>query len=85
MSGTMRSNSDMIKTGLSVQAMSAVLYTIFSAWVGFDYIRGGGPAGAAAAGHPRGVAAGRGSRDSGTSAPRRALKQYNSKTGFFAR
>ena len=41
----MRSNSDMIKTGLSVQGMSAVLYTIFSAWVGFDYIRGGGPAG----------------------------------------
>ncbi len=41
----MRSNSDMIKTGLSVQGISALLYSIFSAWVGFDYIRGGGLAG----------------------------------------
>ena len=41
----MRSNSDMIKTGLSVQTVSALLYALFSAWVGFDYIRGGGPAG----------------------------------------
>lgn len=41
----MRSNSDMIKTGLGIQAVSALLYALFSAWVGFDYIRGGGPAG----------------------------------------
>jgi ATP-binding cassette subfamily B protein len=41
----MRSNSDMIKTGLGIQAISALLYALFSAWVGFDYIRGGGPAG----------------------------------------
>ncbi|MCX6067225.1 MAG: ABC transporter ATP-binding protein, partial [Chloroflexi bacterium] len=41
----MRSNSDMIKTGLGVQAVSALLYALFSAWVGFDYIRDGGSTG----------------------------------------
>ena len=41
----MRSNSDMIKTGLGVQSISALLYALFSAWVGFDYINGGGPVG----------------------------------------
>ena len=41
----MRSNDDMLKVGLLVQGISALLYALFSAWVGFDYIRGGGPAG----------------------------------------
>lgn len=41
----MRSNFDMVKMGLLVQGISALLYALFSAWVGFDYIRGGGPAG----------------------------------------
>jgi ATP-binding cassette subfamily B protein len=41
----MRSNFDMVKVGLLVQGISALLYALFSAWVGFDFIRGGGPAG----------------------------------------
>jgi ABC-type bacteriocin/lantibiotic exporter with double-glycine peptidase domain len=39
-----RANSEMLRAGLGVQAVSALLYVIFSAWVGFDYVRGGGPA-----------------------------------------
>lgn len=39
-----RANSELLHAGLGVQAVSALLYVMFSAWVGFDYIRGGGAA-----------------------------------------
>jgi ATP-binding cassette subfamily B protein len=41
----MRSNMVLARTGVVVQGVSALLYSLFSAWVGLDYIANGGAAG----------------------------------------